>query len=130
MLFWPITDWHMHFDVWEYVGEAGRQKDAIAYYTSLGGAWDAFWVILFLFTWRRLRTGHFLSEVAPHDPLWPWLIGRTNMAVALTVYRASAFFGVASVVAWFVWALFVNDFHPHLDWSLGGPQWAPRVGPP
>ena len=25
MLFWPLTDWHMHFDVWEYVGEAGRK---------------------------------------------------------------------------------------------------------
>ena len=24
----------------------------------------------------------------------------------------------------------VNDFQAALDWSLGGPQWAPRVGPP
>ena len=48
----------------------------------------------------------------------------------LTVYRASAFFGVASIIGWYIWALFINDFHNALDWSLGGPQWAPRQGPP
>jgi membrane-bound metal-dependent hydrolase YbcI (DUF457 family) len=130
MLLFPFSTWHLHFDAWEYVGQAGRQKDAIAYYTSLGGAWDILWVVLLLFTWRRLRTEHFLTHVAPHDPLWPWLIKRTNTAAALTLYRASAFFGVASTIAWFVWALFVNDFHPHLDWTPGGPHWAPRIGPP
>jgi len=50
--------------------------------------------------------------------------------VMLTVYRASAFFGVASIIGWYVWALFINDFQNSLDWSLGGPDWAPRQGPP
>ena len=26
--------------------------------------------------------------------------------------------------------LLINDFQNALDWSLGGPQWAPRQGPP
>ena len=130
MLFWPLTDWHLHFDAWQYVGEAGRKKDAIAYYTSLGGAWDLFWAALLLMRWRVLTNSYFEAEVAPKDPFWPWLRGKAGDAVALTVYRASAFFGFVSIIAWMLWALFVNDFHPHLDWSWGGPQWAPRQGPP
>ena len=51
-------------------------------------------------------------------------------SVMLTVYRASAFFGIASILGWYLWALAVNDLHAALDWSLGGPQWAPRIGPP
>ena len=31
---------------------------------------------------------------------------------------------------WYVWALFINDFQNHLDWAIGGPEWAPRQGPP
>ena len=130
MLFWPLTDWHAHLDVWEYVGQAGRRTDAIAYYTSLGGAWDLFWAAWLATRWRVLTTAYFESEVAPKDPLWPWLRKKTGTAFALTVYRASAFFGITSIIAWMLWALFVNDFHPHLDWTLGGPSWAPRQGPP
>lgn len=130
MLFWPITDWHAHLDVWEYVGQAGRRQDAIAYYTSLGGAWDLFWAGWLALRWRVLTTAYFEAEVAPKDPLWPWLRRKAGNAVALTLYRASAFFGFVSIVAWMLWALFVNEFHPHLDWHLGAPSWAPRQGPP
>ena len=117
-------------DVWQYVGQAGRRTDAIAYYTSLGGAWDLFWAAWLATRWRVLTTAYFEAEVAPKDPLWPWLRKKTGTAFALTVYRASAFFGVVSIIAWMLWALFVNDFQPHLDWTLGGPSWAPRQGPP
>jgi TRAP-type C4-dicarboxylate transport system permease small subunit len=55
---------------------------------------------------------------------------KASDSVMLTVYRASAFFGVASIIGWYIWALLINDFHAALDWSLGGPQWAPRIGPP
>jgi len=130
MLFFPFTTYHVHFDVWQYVGEAGRRRDAIAYYTSLGGAWDAFWALLLAFNWRTLTTSHFHRRVAPFDPFWPWLLRKTNQTFCLTIYRASAFFGVASIIGWYTWALFRNEFHPHLDWSLGGPSWAPRQGPP
>jgi membrane-bound metal-dependent hydrolase YbcI (DUF457 family) len=130
MLFWPITDWHLHFDVWQYVGEAGRRTDAIAYYTSLGGAWDLFWAVWLATRWRVLTTDYFEREISPKDPLWPWLQRKIGDTASLTLYRASAFFGFVSIVAWMTWSLFVNDFQDHLDWSLGGPSWAPRQGPP
>lgn len=130
MLFWPLTDWHLHLDVWQYVGEAGRRHDAVAYYTSLGGVWDVFWAVWLAFKWRTLTTKHFADKIYPHDPFWPWAKRKMGMIGALTIYRASAFFGFVSIIAWTLWALFVNDFHPSFDWSLGGPQWAPKVGPP
>lgn len=130
MLFWPLTDWHLHFDVWQYVGEAGRRMDAVAYYTSLGGVWDVFWAVWLGFKWRTLTTEHFNREIFPHDPFWPWAQRKLGTVGALTVYRASAFFGFVSIVAWTLWALLINKTHASFDWSLGGPQWAPRVGPP
>ena len=48
MPFFPLSTWHLHLGLWQYVGEAGRARDAIAYYTSLGGVWDAFWVLWLL----------------------------------------------------------------------------------
>lgn len=130
MLFFPLTDWHLHFDVWQYVGQVGRRGDAIAYYTSLGGAWDLFWAGWLALRWRMLTTAHFERVIAPTDPFWPWLRRKAGLTVSLTIYRASAFFGFVSIVAWMLWALFVNDFQNSLDWTLGGPSWAPRQGPP
>ena len=37
---------------------------------------------------------------------------------------------IIALIGWYIWALFINDFHNALDWSLGAPQWAPRQGPP
>jgi membrane-bound metal-dependent hydrolase YbcI (DUF457 family) len=130
MLLFPFSTFHAHLDVWQYVGQAGRSKDAVAYYTSLGGAWDAFWAVLLAFRWRMLTTRYFYERVFTTDPFWPWFRRKTNDSVMLVLYRASAFFGLASIVGWTLWALFVQDFHPHLDWNLGGPSWAPRQGPP
>ncbi len=130
MIFFPFSTWHLHFGAWEYVGQLGRQRDAVAYYTSLGGVWDLFWVALLLLSWRTLTTKHFRDNIFTRDPFWPWLQRKTNEAVCLTVYRASAFFGIASVIGWYIWVLAVNEFHPHLDWSIGAPHWAPRQGPP
>lgn len=130
MLLWPLTDWHLHFDVWQYVGQAGRRADAIAYYTSLGGAWDLFWAGWLALRWRVLTTDYFEREISPKDPLWPWLRRKVGDTVSLTLYRASAFFGFVSIAAWMIWSLFVNDFESSLDWTLGGPSWAPRQGPP
>ena len=130
MIFWPLTDWHMHLDVWEYVGEAGRKLDAIAYYTSLGGVWDALWAGWLALHWRMFTQEYFHREIVPRDKFWIWLQTKTTDTMMLTLYRGSAFFGVASVLGWYIWALLLNDFHAALDWSLGGPQWAPRVGPP
>jgi len=129
MLFFPFSDWHLHFNLWEYVGEAGRGHDAVAYYTSFGGLWDIFWATWLALRWRMLTTTHFVEKIYPTDPFWPWVKGKIGMIGALTVYRSSAFFGFVSIVAWTIWALFVNKFHPSFDWTVGGPQWAPRVGP-
>lgn len=130
MLFFPFSTYHVHFGVWEYVGQVGRRGDAIAYYTSLGGVWDVMWAVWLLWHWRSLTADHFHREIYPKDPFWHWLGRRASTSVMLTVYRASAFFGFASIIGWFTFSLVVNDFHAALDWSLGGPQWAPRVGPP
>jgi membrane-bound metal-dependent hydrolase YbcI (DUF457 family) len=130
MPFWPISDWFLHVDLWEYGGEIGRRKDAVAYYTSLGGVWDAFWAIWLLRYWRMFTVTYFRQEIVPADPFWGWLQRWTSETVMLTVYRTSAFFGYASIIGWYIWALGVNQFHPHLDWTPGGPHWLPRQGPP
>jgi membrane-bound metal-dependent hydrolase YbcI (DUF457 family) len=130
MILFPFSTWHLHLGLWEYVGQAGRARDAVAYYTSFGGVWDVFWAGWLILHWRVLTTSYFRDEVVPSDPFWPWLAGKTNQFVMLTFYRASAFFGIVAIVGWYAWALLVNDFHPHLDWTVGGPQWAPRQGPP
>ena len=98
------------------MGEAGRRKDAIAYYTSLGGAWDLFWAGWLALRWRVLTTAYWEREIVPNDPLWPWLRAQgCGRNVSLTIYRTSAFFGFVSIIAWMLRALFVNDFHPHLN---------------
>lgn len=130
MVLFPFSEWHLHFGVWEYVGQAGRRDDAVAYYTSLGGVWDVLWAGWLAWHWRMFTADYFHSEIVPRDSFWLWLRTKTSSTVMLTVYRASAFFGVGSVIGWYVWALLINTFHPHLDWSFGGPQWAPRQGPP
>ena len=130
MVFFPFSTWHLHLDAWQYVGEAGRRVDAIAYYTSLGGVWDVLWALWLAFHWRMFTSEYFHREIVPRDTFWVWLRTRASDPVMLTVYRASAFFGVASIIGWYVWALFINDFQNHLDWAIGGPEWAPRQGPP
>jgi hypothetical protein len=129
MMLFPLSTWHLHLNLWEYVGEVGRAHDAVAYYTSLGGVWDAFWVVWLLRHWRTLTAIHFREHIFPTDPFWPKLQRRVGATLTITFYRGSAFFGVTSVIGWYIWALAVNRFHPHLDWSPGGPGWAPRVGP-
>ncbi len=130
MLFWPFSDMFVHFDVWQYVGDEGRRLDAVAYYTSLGGVWDVFWAVLLLSRWRMLTTVYFETKIFPSDPFWPWAKRKVGMVGCLTIYRTSAFFAFTAIIGWTTWALFVNEFHPSFDWSLGGPQWAPKVGPP
>ena len=100
------------------------------YYTSFGGLWDIFWAAWLATRWRMLTTAYFVKEIYPTDKFWPWIHGKLGMIGALTVYRSSAFFGFVSIVSWIIWAIFVNDFHPSFDWTWGGPQWAPKVGPP
>ena len=130
MLFFPFSLVHVHFGAWQYVGEAGRQLDGIAYYSSLGGAWDIFWAVLLLFNWRVLTTRYYEERVEPKDTFWPWLQGKTNRTMCLAVYRTSAFFGFASIIGWIIYSLAVNSLHHALDWSWGGPGWAPKIGPP
>ncbi len=130
MILFPRSTWHLHFGLWQYVGEVGRAYDAVAYYTSLGGVWDAFWAVWLLRYWRMFSTQYFRDEIAPTDPFWAWMgrHGRSRVKCQ-PAYCSSAFFGYASIIGWYIWVLFVNTFHPHLDWSIGGPQWAPKQGP-
>ena len=116
MVFFPFSTWHLHLDAWQYVGEAGRSVDAIAYYMSLGGVWDVLWAAWLAFHWRMFTVGVLPHRDRPAGHLLDLAAdaGRAT-AVMLTIYRASAFFGVASIIGWYVWALFINDFQNHLD---------------
>ena len=129
MLFFPFTTWHAHLDVWQYVGAGGRRRtDAIAYYTSLGGVWDIFWAVWLAFRWRDFTSEYFHREVVPRDTFWLWLRTKASDDVMLTVYRASAFFGVASIIGWYIWALLHQRLpqHPRLD--AGRPAVGPAPG--
>ncbi len=125
MYLFPFSQARFGLGMWEYSSELGRQHDAVAYYTGLGGAWDIFWGVLLVLNWRILTTRYFVERIQDRDPFWPWLRQRTNQTFCLVAYRASAFFGLASIVGWLVWSLFVQDFHASLDWSWGGPGWVP-----
>lgn len=127
MLFFPFTTRHVEFGAWAYVGEAGRRIDAVAYNLSLGGLWDLFWVVSLVLAIGGLSTRSFRERVVPSDPLWPKVIDRFGMTAALTLFRTSAFFGICAPLAWMIWALYVNDFHPAFDWRWGGPGWAPPL---
>ena len=80
--------------------------------------------------WRMFTADHFHTrDRPPRHASGCWLRTKASDPVMLTVYRASAFFGVASIIGWYVWALLINDFHAALDWSLGGPAVGPARRP-
>ena len=66
MLFFPWT-FHVHFDAWAYAGQTGRLTDAAAYFSGLGGMWDAVWIVYGLVSWQVLTRSYFETHVFTAD---------------------------------------------------------------
>jgi membrane-bound metal-dependent hydrolase YbcI (DUF457 family) len=128
MLFFPFTTELISIDAWAYAGQYGRLTDAAAYHSGLGLAWDGFWVVCALLSWRVMTTDYFRSVIVPADPLvFGRLVRRHSEGFVIVLYRAMFFYGIARWTAWLVWAHVVNDYPFDLSW--GGPHWVEAAQP-
>jgi membrane-bound metal-dependent hydrolase YbcI (DUF457 family) len=133
MVFFPFTTQHYSFGMWQYGPQMGRYGDTAAYYSSLGGVWDTFWLlILVLFAREALGRRYFHDVVEPADPLWGRLrrLGLGDL-VLRTIFRAYVVYGACRIAGWFLWARLVNPDRgvQVLDWSWGGPSWVEPAPP-
>lgn len=134
MLFFPFTTQHYSTGMWAYASQAGRYGDAAAYYSSFGGVWDFFWLIVAISSRSVLTKEYFFTRVVPDDPLWAWLRRRFAMSdrAMLALYRSFFVYGGCRIFAWFIWARLLNPLRgiEKLDWSWHGPGWVNRVSFP
>ena len=135
MVFFPFSTQHYSAGMWGYAAQAGRYGDAAAYYSSLGGVWDFFWLCMVVFTARTvLRADYFVDVVVPNDPFWPWVRRRFALSprVMLALYRSFFVYGSSRIFGWFLWS---RVFNPQrgtqvLDWTWRGPHWISAVSFP
>ena len=127
MPFFPFSTENLTISMWKHAAVAGRYGDAAAYYSSLGGVWDFFWFLMFLFFARNTITRtYFRNVVVAGDPrAWGWLhrtlrLGEDGL---LLLYRGLLFYGLGRMISWFLYARIVDGapFEPH--W--GGPDFVP-----
>ena len=125
MPFFPFSTEPVTINMWKHAAAEGRYGDAAAYYSSFGGVWDAFWlVMLLLFAWRALTPEYFRTTVVPADPkVWGFLHRKLKLSEAglLLFYWGFMFYGLGRMVSWFIYARTEAD--APLDWSWGGPFW-------
>lgn len=125
MLFFPFSTEPVSINMWKHAAAQGRYGDAAAYYSSLGGVWDLFWlVVLVLFARRTLRRDYFRDVVVRADPrAWGWLHRRFRLpeAALLLVYRGFVFYGLGRMTVWFLYARF--DARTPFQAVWGGPQY-------
>jgi len=126
MLFFPWT-YHVHFGAWAYAGQTGRFTDAAAYFSGLGGMWDAFFVVYGLFSWRVLTRSYFDEVIFKADRFWPFVNRLIPREALLIMYRTAFFYGTARWVAWTVWAHVIHHYPYDLSW--GGPHWVEAEHP-
>jgi hypothetical protein len=126
MLFFPFSTHTYSLGMWAYAGQKGHYGDAAAYYSSLGGVWDAIWIVIALVSWRVFTRSYFLDVVVPTDPVWRGVRRRFHASdtVLLAMYRAYFVYAFARVVAWFLWARLI--YHAPFDPAWGGPYWVPH----
>jgi hypothetical protein len=120
MLFFPWTI-HIHFGAWAYAGQTGRLTDAAAYFSGLGGVWDAVWIVYGIFSWRVLTRPYFEQHVYTADKSWDWANRYLPRTALLVIYRAAFFYGTTRWIAWTLWAHVVHHYPYDLSW--GGPHW-------
>jgi hypothetical protein len=127
MLFFPWTV-HVHLGAWAYAGQTGRVTDAAAYFSGLGGAWDAFWIVYGVFSWRVLTRSYFEEHVYTADKFWASLNRIAPVTALLVLYRAAFFYGTSRWIAWSLWAHVVHHYPYDLSW--GGPHWVTAAHSP
>ncbi len=127
VLFWPFWNENITIGAWAYAGQTGRYTDAGAYFSGLGFAFEAIWVVYGLLAWRILTRAYFRETIVPADPFWGWAGRRVPEVALLALYRASWFYGTTRWFAWLLWAHVLNDFQFDLTW--GGPHWVDAVHP-
>lgn len=134
MLFFPFTTQNYSAGMWAYAAGEGRYGDAAAYYSSLGGLWDLFWVAVVLLSISVASTQWFRARIRPEDPVWDHMQRglRLSNPVLVAVYRAYLVYGTCRVLAWGFWARFLNPDrgHQEVDLSWGGPHWVEAVSLP
>ena len=129
LLFFPFSHEPVSIGAWRYAAFAGAYGDAAAYYSSLGGVWDALWLVAVVVLARRtLRADYFRRVVVAADPrVWAWLHRRFGIEERglLALYRGLLFYGACRIAAWTIHARFVADAPLDLRW--GGPRYVRLV---
>ncbi len=125
MPFFPFSTENVTIQMWKHAAAEGRYGDAAAYYSSLGGVWDLFWlVVLVLYARQVLRPSYFRDVVVAADPrVWGWLHRRLRLPEAglLCLYWGFLFYGLGRMTSWFTYARTGADAELDLTW--GGPSW-------
>ena len=125
MPFFPFSTEPVTISMWKHAASLGRYGDATAYYSSLGGVWDLFWLVMLVaFAWRTLQPGYFRNVIVPADPrAWGWLHRRLRLPEQglLLLYQAFCFYGLGRMVTWFLRARLVDRAPFQPVW--GGPRY-------
>ena len=125
MLFFPFSTEPVTISMWKHAAAEGRYGDAAAYYSSLGGVWDLFWlVVTILFARHTLGARYFRDVVVPADPrAWGWMHRRLRLPEIglLLIYRGLLFYGLGRMVTWFLYARFGAKTPFQAIW--GGPRY-------
>lgn len=125
MPFFPFSIEPVTINMWKHAAAEGRYGDAAAYYSSLGGVWDLFWMVMVLiFARATLRRDYFRNVVVPADArAWGWLhrtLGLPERAL-LMIYRGFFFYGLGRMITWFLYARFGEQTPFQPIW--GGPRY-------
>ncbi|MEZ5166036.1 MAG: metal-dependent hydrolase [Acidimicrobiales bacterium] len=125
MIFFPFSTEPVSISMWKHAAAEGRYGDAAAYYSSLGGVWDLFWLcMLLVFAAKTLRPSYFRHTVVPADPkVWAWLHRTLHIPEKglLLFYWGFLFYGAGRMTAWFIYARTGADVDFNPVW--GGPSW-------
>jgi membrane-bound metal-dependent hydrolase YbcI (DUF457 family) len=127
MPFFPFSTESVTISMWKHAAAEGRYGDAAAYYSSLGGVWDLFWlVVVLIFARQTLKSSYFRGVVVPADPwVWGWFHTRLKLPATALVwfYRGFIFYGLGRMITWFLYARF-GARTPFQPW-WGGPEYVP-----
>jgi membrane-bound metal-dependent hydrolase YbcI (DUF457 family) len=96
MPFFPFSIESVSIGMWKHAAAEGRYGDAAAYYSSLGGVWDLFWLSMTLvFAPVALTRDYFRRVVVPADPrVWGWIHRTFHLPERglLLIYRGFLFY--------------------------------------
>jgi hypothetical protein len=126
MPFFPFSTESLTISMWKHAAAEGRHGDAAAYYSSLGGIWDLFWLLVVVLLARQaLRADYFRTVVEPADVrFWSWArrCGLSDNGLVV-LYRGYFLYGLSRMVAWFLYARLdaKTPFQP----VWGGPKYIP-----